>query len=145
MAVFTVVKSGATGGNLVASILVLLPWLYVICLLLSGAAVNAGFSNRSNDVDVDVDVDPVFGGVAQRPSRDESVVDRSGLRGRLNSAVETLAETEAGIAIRFDDGSPVELSAPHTASVDRTSGVFGLNRAVSLILYWWADEPAPDS
>ena len=133
MAVFTVVKSGATGGNLVASILVLLPWLYVIGLLLSGAAVNAGFSNRSNDVDVDVDVDPVFGGVAQRPSRDESVVDRSELRGRLNSAVETLAETEAGIAIR------------HTASVDRTSGVFGLNRTVSLTLYWWADEPAPDS
>lgn len=143
MAVFTVVKSGATGGNLVASILVLLTWLYVIGLLLSGAAVNAGFSNRSNDVDVKVN--PVFGGVAQRPSRDESVVDRSRLRGRLNSAVETLAETEAGIAIRFDDGSPVELSAPHTASVDRTSGVFGLNRAVSLILYWWADEPAPDS
>lgn len=139
MAVFTVVNSGATGGNLVASILVLLTWLYVIGLLLSGAAVNAGFSNRSNDVD------PVFGEVAHRPGQDESVVDRSGLLGRLNSAAETLAETEAGIAIRFDDGSHVELSAPHTASVDRTSGVFGLNRAVSLTLYWWADEPAPDS
>lgn len=141
-AAFTVFKSGATGGNLVASILVLLTWLYVIgLLLLSGAAVNAVFSNRSNDVDVD----PVFGGVARRPGRDESVVDRSELLGRLDSAVETLAETEAGIAIRFDDGSHVELSAPHTASVDRTSGVFGLDRAVSLTLYWWADEPAPDS
>lgn len=141
-AAFTVFKSGATGGSLVASILVLLTWLYVIgLLLLSGAAVNAVFSNRSNDVDVD----PVFGGVARRPGRDESAVDRSELLGRLESVVETLGETEAGIAVRFDDGSHVELSAPHTASVDRTSGVFGLDRAVSLTLYWWADEPAPDS
>ncbi|WP_435099195.1 YhjD/YihY/BrkB family envelope integrity protein [Halorubrum sp. N11] len=141
-AVFTVFKSGATGGNLVASILVLLTWLYVIgLLLLIGAAVNAVFSNRSSDVDVD----PVFGGVARRSGRDESAVDRSELLGRLDSVVETLAETDSGIAVQFEDGSRIELSAPHTASVDRTSGVFGLDRAVSLTLHWWADEPETES
>lgn len=141
-AVFTIFKSGATGGNLIASILVLLTWLYVIgLLLLIGAAINAVFSNRSSDVDVD----PVFGGVARRSGRKESAVDRSELLGRLDSVVETLAETESGIAVQFDDGSRIELSVPHTASVDRTSGVFGLDRAVSLTLHWWADESETDS
>ncbi|EMA65329.1 ribonuclease BN-like protein [Halorubrum aidingense JCM 13560] len=141
-AVFTLFKSGATGGNLVASILVLLTWLYVIgLLLLIGAAINAVFSNRSSDVDVD----PVFGGVPRRSDRDDSTVDRSELLGRLDSVAETLAETESGIAIQFDGGSRVELSVPHTASVDRRSGVFGLDKAVSLTLYWWTDESATDS
>jgi hypothetical protein len=54
-------------------------------------------------------------------------------------------DASARIGPERDDGSHGELSAPHTASVDRTFGVFGLNRAVTLTLYWWADEPAPDS
>jgi membrane protein len=141
-AVFTVFKSGATGGNLVASILVLLTWLYVIgLLLLIGVAINAVLSNRSSDVDVD----PVLGGVARRSATSESAVDRSALLDRLESLVETLAETESGIAIQFDEGPRVELSVPHTASIDRSSGVFGLDRAVTLTLHWWADESATDS
>jgi membrane protein len=61
--VFTIFKSGASGGNLVASILVLLTWLYVIGLiLLIGVAINAVLSNRSSDIDVE----PVFGGVARQ-------------------------------------------------------------------------------
>jgi len=142
--VFTVFKTGATGGNLVASILVLLTWLYIIgLLLLVGAAINAVFSNRSSDVDVD----PVFGGVARWSGREHAAVDRSELIERLDSVVDAVAETDSGVAIRFDDGSRVELGTPHTASVGRTSGVFGLDRAVSLTLHWWAaeEETAADS
>lgn len=134
---FTAFKTGATGGNLVASILVLLSWLYVIgLLLLVGAAINAVFSNRSSDVDVD----PVFGGVARWSGPAESAVDRSELIERLESVADAVAETDSGVVIRFDDGPCVELGTPHTASVDRTSGVFGLDGAVSLTFHWWAAE-----
>ncbi|WP_435074556.1 YihY/virulence factor BrkB family protein [Halorubrum sp. HHNYT27] len=139
--VFTVFKSGATGGNLVASILVLLTWLYIIgLLLLVGAAINAVFSNRSSDVDVD----PVFGGVARWSGHSESTVSRLELIERLDSIVDTVDETNSGIVIQFDDGSRVVLGNPHTASIGRTSGVFGLDRAVSLTLHWWVDESARD-
>ena len=137
--VFTLFKSGATGGNLVASILVLLTWLYIIgLLLLVGAAINAVFSNRSSDVDVD----PVFGGVPRWSRADDGAVDRAELVARLESVVAEVAETDAGVVIEFDDGVCVELGTPHTASVGRTSGVFGLDRAVSLTLHWWAKESA---
>lgn len=141
-AVFTIFKSGGSGGNLVASILVLLTWLYVIgLLLLIGVVINAVLSNRSSDVDVE----PVFGGMARRSGPNKSAVDRSELLGRLDSLVETLAETESEITVQFDDGSRIELSVPHTASVDRSSKVFGLDRAVSLTLHWRTDESETDS
>jgi membrane protein len=104
-------------------------------------AITAVPSNRSSDVDVE----PVLGGVARRSAPSESAVDRSELLDRLESLVETIADAESGIAIQFDEGPRVELSVPHTASIDRSSGVFGLDRAVTLTLHWWADESATDS
>jgi len=116
-----------------------LTWLYIIgLLLLVGAAINAVFSNRSSDVDVD----PVLGGVPRWSNRDRSAVDRAELVERLDAVVDAVAETDSGLVVQFEDGARVELGASHTASVDRTSGVFGLDRAVSLTLHWWAAEPA---
>lgn len=141
-AVFTTFKGGATGGNLVASILVLLTWLYVVgLLLLIGVAVNAVLSNRSDDIDVE----PVLGGAPRRSGRSEAAVGRSELLDQLDSVVATVADSEADLCIQFDDGPRIEVRAPHTASIDRSSGVFGLDRAVCLTFHWWTDESATDS
>ena len=65
---FTTFKSGESGGNLIASILILLTWLYTTGLtVLLGVAVNAVLSNRSKDVDIA----PVVGGVAMAGGRDD--------------------------------------------------------------------------
>lgn len=135
-AVFTSFKAGAAGGNLVASILVLLTWLYVVGLVvLVGVAVNAVLSNRSSDVDIE----PVFGGLAKRSRHAESSVDRAQLLARIDDLVEAIDRGDSGVVVQLDDGTRIELAPPHTASVDRSSGVFGLDTAVSLTLHWWPD------
>lgn len=139
-AVFTTFKSGSAGTNLVASILVLLTWLYVIGLvLLVGVAINAVLSNRS----ADVDIDPVFGGQPRRAARPEAPIDREALLAELDALVEALERGPDRLAVELDDGDHHAVTPPAAASVDRSSGVFGLDTAVSLTLHWWpgrADE-----
>ncbi|WP_440989612.1 YhjD/YihY/BrkB family envelope integrity protein [Haloarchaeobius baliensis] len=134
--VFTAFKSGGSGANLVASILVLLTWLYVVGLLvLVGAAVNAVLSNRSRDVDIE----PVFGGVERdrtgrvtRASRDELVADLERLATSLEGEDATLTVTV--------DGETVAVEAPESAVVEEEDGLFGVGGSVGLELRWWPDD-----
>lgn len=135
-AVFTTFKSGAAGTNLVASILVLLTWLYVIGLvLLVGVAINVVLSNRSSDVDIE----PVFGGQPRRVVPAETAVDRTALLDELDALVEALDRGPDRLTVEFDGSDRQNLVPPTSASVDRSSGVFGLDTAVSLTLHWWPE------
>ncbi|MFC6974330.1 YhjD/YihY/BrkB family envelope integrity protein [Halomicroarcula sp. GCM10025709] len=87
--VFTAFKSGSAGGNLVASILVLLTWLYVVGLvILLGVVINAVLSNRSKDVDIE----PVVGGVPRRRGQREAAVDRETLVAELTTSRNSSAD-----------------------------------------------------
>jgi membrane protein len=134
--VFTAFKSGGSGANLVASILVLLTWLYLVGLLvLVGAAVNAVLSNRSRDVDID----PVFGGVAR--DRTDRVTDAG--RDELLADLETLATRLEGKGATLSvtvDGQTVAVEAPESAVVDQEDGLFGAGGSVGLELRWWPED-----
>jgi membrane protein len=134
--VFTAFKSGGAGSNLVASILVLLTWLYVVGLLiLIGAAVNAVLSNRSRDVDIE----PVFGGVGR--DRTNRVTDAS--RDELLADLERLAtslEREGATLSVTVDGETVAVEAPESVVLDEEDGLFGVGGSIGLELRWWADD-----
>jgi membrane protein len=133
---FTTFKSGGSGSNLVASILLLLTWLYVIgFVILLGVAINAVLSNRSQDVDVA----PVIGGVETRSSDRRASVRRDDLLADLDHLVETLPGADQQVTVVLD-GDRVTLQRPQTASVDRSSRVFGMDDSVALTLRWWPDE-----
>ncbi|MFC7076946.1 YihY/virulence factor BrkB family protein [Haloarcula halophila] len=133
--VFTAFKSGSAGGNLVASILVLLTWLYVVGLvILLGVVINAVLSNRSKDVDIE----PVIGGVPRRKGSTEAAVDRGTLLAELDTLSERLRQPGEPVRIEVD-GRTVVLERPQAAHVDRTSAVFGLDSSVGLTLRWWPD------
>ncbi|WP_324759342.1 YihY/virulence factor BrkB family protein [Haloarcula sp. GH36] len=133
--VFTTFKSGSAGGNLVASILVLLTWLYVVGLvILLGVVINAVLSNRSKDVDIE----PVIGGVPRRKGSTEAAVDRETLLAELDTLSERLRQPGEPVQIEVD-GRTVVLERPQVAHVDRTSAVFGLDSSVGLTLRWWPD------
>jgi membrane protein len=133
---FTEFNAGTTAGaNLVASILLLLSWLYIIGLVvLLGAVVNAVLSNRS----ADVDIAPVIDGVdqratagGQRSSRQAVLADLDALRASVEDAEEVTVTV---------DGRSLTLDAPQAAVVERESGVFGLDDSVALTMRWWLDE-----
>ncbi|GGN90261.1 MULTISPECIES: YhjD/YihY/BrkB family envelope integrity protein [Haloarcula] len=135
-ALFTTFKSGGAGSNLVASILVLLTWLYVIGLVvLLGAVVNAVLSNRS----ADVDIAPVVGGIPERATDGRAPVDRAVLLAELDGLADRLADGEAAVTIAVGEET-VTLVPPQTATVDRESSVFGLDDSVAMTLRWWPDD-----
>ncbi len=117
--------------SVVASILVLLTWLYVSGLvILTGAAVNAVLSNRSGDVNVD----PVLGDYeasADNPAR-------AGLLDALERLERRLPEAENVTVVV--DGEEVRLPPPGSAESDSGAGLLGLESAVGLELRWWTDE-----
>ena len=134
-ALFTTFKAGSTGGNLVASILVLLTWLYVTGLvILLGVTINAVLSNRSTDVDIA----PVVGGVAMASGRDDVTVDRSRLLGDLDALVAALEDPGTELTLRFD-GEEVTLPRPESAQVDRANTVFSAAESVGITMTWWPD------
>jgi membrane protein len=114
--------------SVVASILVLLTWLYVSGLvILIGAAVNAVLSNRSQDVEID----PVVGDYesdAESPDRTQLLDDIARLDRLLGEA-----ETVSVVV----DGQEVTLPPPNTVESDTGSGPFGLDDAVGIELRWW--------
>ncbi|WP_423998865.1 YihY/virulence factor BrkB family protein [Haloarcula salina] len=135
-AIFTTFKAGSTGGNLVASILLLLSWLYVVGLvILLGAAVNAVLSNRSTDVDIA----PVVGGVPQQNTERETTMARDDLLADLDALAERLQRENGTITVEVG-GERTDIDCPETATVDRSSDVFGLDRSVAITLRWWPED-----
>lgn len=133
---FATFKAGGPGGNLVASILLLLTWLYVVGLvILLGVAINAVLSNRSNDVDLD----PVIGGVPKRGHTSGGATSRTTLLAKLDDVAEALAESGDAVTVVVD-GERVALERPQTTSVDRASAVFGMDDSVAITFRWWPDE-----
>lgn len=132
---FTEFNAGTTAANLVASILLLLTWLYIIGLVvLLGAVLNAVLSNRSEDVDIE----PVVGGVQQRGTPGSDGLSREGVLTDLDAVETALAEADE-MTVTVGD-TTVTLEAPQAAFVERESGVFGLDDSVALTLRWWLDE-----
>ncbi|MEF8841320.1 MAG: YihY/virulence factor BrkB family protein [Haloarculaceae archaeon] len=132
---FTTFKTGGTGGNLIASILILLTWLYITGLIvLLGVAINAVLSNRSKDVDIA----PVVGGVARASGRDDVTVDGAQLLADLGSLVATFDETGADVTVLVD-GHRVTVPRPESAVVEQSSTVFSSVDSVELRLTWWPD------
>jgi membrane protein len=117
--------------SVVASILVLLTWLYVSGLvILTGAAVNAVLSNRSQDVEVE----PVVGDYES----DAETPDRAELLDDIARLDRLLGQAEAVSVVV--DGQEVTLPPPSTVESDTGSGPLGLDDAVGIELRWWTDE-----
>jgi membrane protein len=132
---FTTFKAGGTGGNLIASILVLLTWLYITSLvILLGVSINAVLSNRS----ADVDIAPVFGGVAAASGHDDVRVERSRLLADLDDVVAAFDDPGDEITLLVD-GKRITVPRPERATVDRSSEVFSSADSVGLRLTWWPD------
>ena len=132
---FAAYNAGGSGGNLVASILLLLTWLYLVGLVvLLGVAINAVLSNRSNDVDID----PVFGGVPKRGRRSDVPTSRSALLAKLDDVAGHLDAPGETVAVVVD-GDRITLERPQTTSVERASGVFGMDESVAITFRWWPD------
>ena len=134
-ALFTTFKSGSAGTNIVASILILLTWLYVIGLvILLGATINAVLSNRSQDVDIE----PVIGGIEEQHATDRVAVSRQPLLSELDTLSETITENDS-VTLTSGETS-VTIPTPGTATVERETSVFGLDDSVGLTLRWWPDD-----
>jgi membrane protein len=133
---FTTFKAGGTGGNLIASILVLLTWLYVISLiLLLGVCINAVLSNRS----ADVDIAPVLGGLAMSSGRADGRIDRSRILANLDELAAAFETPGEEITILVD-GERMPIPRPGRATVDRSRAVYSSNDSVGLRLTWWPDD-----
>jgi len=133
---FTAFKSGSTGGNIIASILVLLSWLYIIGLvILLGAAINAVLSNRS----ADVDIDPVVGEHSQQNTIRTTTMSREALLAELETLADRFQQGQETITVEIAD-ERTDIDCPETATVDRSSDVFGLDQSVALTLRWWPNE-----
>ncbi|MDS0258846.1 YihY/virulence factor BrkB family protein [Haloarcula sp. S1CR25-12] len=133
--VFTAFNAGSAGTNLVASVLLLLTWLYIIGLvILLGAVLNAVLSNRS----ADVDIAPVLDGVERRGRPGQRSVSRQAVLGGLDGLSAALDGAEE-LTVTVGDRE-IRLAAPQSATVDRESSVFGLDDSVAVTLRWWPDE-----
>lgn len=125
-------RDPAADNQLLASIVMLLVWLYLCGLVvLLGAAMNAVLSNRSDDVDVD----PVVGGVhkAAELTSDRDQVPEATLE-RLRHALD--GETELRIVLD-GDAEDVELPPPDFVTVDSNASSLPLvNDTTSLELQW---------
>ena len=134
-ALFTTFKAGSAGTNIVASILILLTWLYIIGLvILLGAVINAVLSNRSEDVAIA----PVLGDADRIAPTETAAVSRRDLLSDLDGLQAALEDGER-VTVTVGEESVI-LAAPGSAHVDRESSVFGLDDAVGLTLRWWPDE-----
>lgn len=132
-ALFTTVRVGGPGGNLVAGVLVLLTWLYVTGLaVLLGVAINAVLSNRS----ADVEIEPLVGGVERSVVRSDRHVDATDLLKDLDDLAAALESGGAELTVSLD-GERVTLPVPGAASVDRSRRVFSRDDSVGLVLTWW--------
>jgi len=125
----------ASGSNVVASILLLLTWLYIVGLVvLFGAVLNAVLSNRSADVDIEPVIDgvePHGAGVQQRVSQRAVLAELDELTGTLEAGEE--------LTVTVGDRT-VTVAGPETWTVDRESGVFGMDGTVALTLRWWPED-----
>jgi membrane protein len=133
-ALFVAFKAGDAGSNIVASILILLPWLYIVGLVvLLGAVINVVLSNRSDDIDIA----PVVGGV-EEVGTTTIPVSRERLLEDLDELAASLPEGKS-VTVAVDDES-VTLDPPGTVTIDRDSSVFGLDDSVAVTLRWWPED-----
>lgn len=133
---FTEFNAGTTAGsNLVASVLLLLTWLYIIGLVvLLGAVLNAVLSNRSDDVDIA----PLVGSVEARGPSGATAASRQAVLSDLETLTAAFEDAK-GVTVTVDEQS-VTLAVPQSVTVDRENGVFGLDDSVALTLRWWLDD-----
>lgn len=113
---YYVALSDPTANNqLLASIVILLTWLYFCGLvILVGAAINAILSNRSEDVNVE----PLIGGVPRDRTTDPIADQSRGPRATLERLQHSL-DDERQLRIVLDgDIADFELPPPDTVSVD---------------------------
>jgi len=130
--VFTTVKSG--GDNLVASILLVLTWLYVVGLvILLGVVLNAVLSNRSQDVSIR----PVLG-TGPAPDDRSGTVDRAARQPDVEAVAAALRERDAELLVRTG-GDELTVPAPDRVDVENESAVDGLDDSVGLTLRWRGD------
>jgi membrane protein len=124
-------------STLVASVVLLLTWLYFSGLvILLGVVVNAVLSNRSRDVSLD----PVFGG-GEGEHLSEDDIDRAELIDGIDR-LEQLLDNAEEVVVTVDD-EQVSLSPPHRVrtDTDADSSWFGLqNRKIGIELEWQAGE-----
>lgn len=128
-------SSNAAENSVLAGILVFMTWLYLSGLVvLIGAAINAVFSNRSEDVNIA----PVIGGVAastaeQPPALSGSPTDAvTELQQRLPTA------TEVAVVV---DGDSIQLPAPTQTEADTDgSRLPFVDGTVDITLRWDSDE-----
>ncbi|MFB6227039.1 MAG: YihY/virulence factor BrkB family protein [Halobacteriales archaeon] len=135
---YVALSDPAANNQLLASIVVLLTWLYFCGLVvLVGAAINATLSNRSEDVSVE----PLVGGVPKEhvtePIPDQTGVPRTTLE-RLQDALDS--ERQLRIVLE-GDVEDFELPPPDTVTVnsDRSS-IPVVNDTTSIELEWTETE-----
>jgi membrane protein len=141
---YYIALSDSTADNqLLASIVVLLTWLYFCGLVvLVGATLNGVLSNRSEDVNVEA----LAGGVPNEQVADididESHVPRATLE-RLQHAL----DGDGRVRVVLDgDAEDVELPAPHIVTVDSdTSPLPVINDTTSIELQWVETGPESES
>lgn len=135
-------SSQTAENGLLASVLILLTWLYFSGLvLLVGVVVNAVLSNRSEDVNIE----PLFGGVPKR----EPVVTQG--EGTMTVPEETLArlqdalKTATAVHVSFDGvDDDLDLPPPDIVTVDtNTSPLPSVNDTASLQVRWTQDTHLP--
>jgi membrane protein len=131
-------SSQTAENGLLASVLILLTWLYFSGLvLLIGVVINAVLSNRSEDVNIE----PLFGGVPRR--------NPDGVAGEGGATVpeETLARLQhalkgaTAVHVTFDGvDDEIDLPSPDIVTVDSdTSPLPALNDTASLEVRWTQD------
>lgn len=124
----------AAENQLLASIVVLLTWLYFCGLvILLGAAINAVLSNRSEDVNIE----PLIGGVPKEKVSemdfDEAYVPEAALR-RLQHCLNDSTRLKISLDSDADD---IELPPPDIVTVDTdTSPLPVINDTAKLELQW---------
>ncbi len=135
--------SNQTAENtMLASILIFLTWLYFAGLvILTGAAINAVLSNRSEDVNIE----PVIGGVpktdvAAFEAADASVPDEA--LHKLNQSLSQASE----VRITVDDEQEFTMPAPDIVTVDTdTSRLPAINDTASVDLQWAQNQTSRQS
>jgi len=140
---FYVALSDPTANNqLLASIVVLLTWLYFCGLVvLLGGAVNAVLSNRSEDVNVE----PLVGGVPKEGIGDLDVDAEHVPRAALERLQHSLEDGRALRVVLDGDDEDVELPPPDVVTVDSdTASLPVINDTASLELRWAEAGIEPD-
>lgn len=123
----------AVGGTALEDSMIGLTWLYLCGLvILSGAAINAVLSNRSEDINVE----PVLGGVPKETTSTPNIDDQHVPEAALRRLQHSLGDATT-VTVRLDDGVEVDLPAPDIVSVDAdTSAMPVINDTATLELRW---------